>query len=39
MTTDLKVFISSKMQELAPERELLHRLVSEVGHELVTLRA
>ena len=27
------------MQELAPERELLHRLVSEVGHELVTLRA
>lgn len=39
MTTDLHVFISSKMQELAPEREALRRLLSEVGHELVTLRA
>lgn len=38
MTTDLHVFISSKMQELAPEREALHRLLPTLGNELVTLR-
>jgi tetratricopeptide (TPR) repeat protein len=39
MTTELYVFISSRMQELAPERQALHDLLSTLSTDLVTLRA
>ena len=39
MTTELHVFISSKMQELAPERQTLHDLLPDLGNDLITLRA
>jgi len=39
MTTELHVFISSRMQELSPERQALHRLLSTLSTDLVTLRA
>lgn len=39
MTTDLHVFISSKMHELAPEREAVRDVLAALDHELVTLRA
>lgn len=39
MTNELHVFISSKMQELAPERQLLHDLLPRLGNDLIRLRA
>ncbi len=39
MPNELHVFISSKMQELAPERQLLHDLLPRLGNDLVRLRA
>lgn len=39
MTTELHVFISSRMQELAPERQALHALLPTLGGDLVALRA
>lgn len=37
MTTELHIFISSKMTELAPERQALHRLLPALGNDLVKL--
>jgi len=39
MATELHVFISSKMQELAAERQALRALLPALGNELVTLSA
>ena len=39
MTTELHVFISSRMQELAPERQALGALLPTLGGDLVALRA
>lgn len=39
MTTQLSIFISSKMQELADERKLLHGLMPTLDTDLVKLRA
>ena len=38
MTTELYVFISSKMQELAPERKALQELLTTLGHGMFNLR-
>ncbi len=39
MTTEFSVFISSKMQELAAERQVLHELLPAIEHDLVALKA
>ncbi len=39
MTSEIRVFISSKMQELAAERHALQDLLPELSNELVHLRA
>ncbi len=38
MTTELHVFISSKMQELFPERHALQELLPKLGNDLISLR-
>jgi tetratricopeptide (TPR) repeat protein len=39
MNSEIRVFISSKMQELAAERQALQALLPELTHDLVNLRA
>ena len=39
MTSEFRVFISSKMHELAPERQALHELLPALSNDLVRLRA
>jgi tetratricopeptide (TPR) repeat protein len=39
MNPEIRVFISSKMQELAAERQALQVLLPELNHDLVNLRA